>query len=57
MNKKIRAAEIFAKWRNDGVPTLITMHEAFRLSGGKFGTDGDHSTPVQLSLVASKMGA
>ena len=55
MNKKIAAATLFTQWRAEGIPDLITMHEAFRLTDGKIGTEGDHSTPINLSTVARRM--
>lgn len=52
MNRNQRAAQQFSTWRSQGVPTLITAHEAHRLTAGAVGTHGDHSTPVNLSTAA-----
>lgn len=53
-NAHTRAAARFAAWRAQGVPTLITAHEAYRLTDGKVGTYGDHgaSGGLNLSTVA-----
>lgn len=54
MNKRdnLSAALKRAEWRREGVPTLITAHEAFRLTGGAIGVQGDHCTPVRLTDAA-----
>lgn len=39
-------------WMDAGVPTVITAGEAHRLTGGKAGKPGDHSTPISLAAVA-----
>jgi hypothetical protein len=51
-NKRTRAAKRYTELRKAGAPTVVTAHEAFRMTGGVIGTEGDHSTPVNLSKVA-----
>lgn len=56
-NARVRAASLYAAWRADGVPSLITSHEAYRLTGGKVGRLGDHgaSGSLNLSTVARRI--
>jgi hypothetical protein len=51
-NQRTQAAKRYTELRKAGVPTVVTAHEAHRLSRGQVGTYGDHSTPVNLSTVA-----
>jgi hypothetical protein len=54
-NARVRAASLYAAWRAEGVPSFVTAHEAYRLSGGKVGRDGDHGATggLNLSTVAA----
>lgn len=56
-NQRERSAQQYATWRAQGVPTLITSNEAWLLTDGAYGKQGDNSTPVNLSTVASKVTA
>jgi hypothetical protein len=56
-NKRTQAAKRYTDLRKAGVPTVVTAHEAHRLTAGAIGTEGDHSTPVNLSTVALHQGA
>lgn len=47
------AMATYSRLREAGVPALLTAHEAWRLSRGLVGTEGDHGTPVPLAAVAS----
>lgn len=53
-NARVRAASQYAAWRAEGVPSLITAHEAWRLTDGAVGTKGDHGSTgaMNLSTVA-----
>jgi hypothetical protein len=46
------AASWFLDRRAEGVPSLITGHEAWRLSAGAVGDEGDHGTAWPLMRVA-----
>lgn len=47
-----KAIELRMTWKAAGAPGVVTAHEAFRLSNGLTGVEGDHSTPVSLASVA-----
>lgn len=49
---KASAFDLWKSWTTAGVPDLITSHEAHRLTSGKIGEQGDHSSPLQTKLVA-----
>lgn len=49
---RTQAAILRASWRATGAPAVVTAHEAWRLSGGVAGTEGDHATPMSLAAVA-----
>lgn len=49
---RTQAAILHASWRATGTPGVVTAHEAWRLSDGATGTEGDHATPVSLATVA-----
>lgn len=51
-NKRTHAAKRYSDLRKAGVPSVVTAHEAHRMTNGEVGTRGDHSTPVNLSAVA-----
>jgi MYXO-CTERM domain-containing protein len=46
------AASWFLARRAEGVPSLVTAHEAWRLSAGAIGTEGDHGATGGLPLMA-----
>jgi hypothetical protein len=49
------AMRLYTQWRAEGVPTLITLHEAFVLTDGKVGTEGAASNnSITLSAVAQR---
>lgn len=52
---KIRAHHLFSEWRADGIPAVVTAHEAWRLSGGLAGKQADHGTAIPLAQVAVKV--
>ena len=54
--KAMQAAKRYTTLRQSGVPSVVTAHEAHRLTSGTIGTEGDHSTPVNLSTVALHQG-
>lgn len=54
-NPGLRAAKRFAGWRAEGHPLTLTHHEAWLLTAGRVGTEGDHATAINLSTVASRM--
>ena len=47
-----RAIALRTEWRAAGAPGVVTAHEAFRLSNGVAGAEGDHSTSVSLAALA-----
>jgi hypothetical protein len=49
---KASAYDLWKSWETAGVPDLITSHEAYRLTAGKVGQNGNHSTPLKTQLVA-----
>lgn len=53
-NLRVEAATQYAAWRAEGVPTLVTAHEAWHLTNGAVGTAGDHGATgaMNLSTVA-----
>lgn len=51
---KASAFDLWKSWEKAGVPAFVTGHEAYRLSNGKTGAQGDHSTPFRLAVVATK---
>lgn len=51
-NARIRAASRYAEWRAEGVPSAVTSHEAWRLSEGRVGIEGNHTDRLNLSRVA-----
>lgn len=51
-NARIRSAARYAEWRADGVPSAVTSHEAWLLSEGRVGHEGNHSDRLNLSRVA-----
>jgi hypothetical protein len=55
MNRTERAAQQFTEWRDQGIPTQITAGEAWTLTDGKVGTEGDRETPMNLSTVAFQL--
>lgn len=57
MNRRQRtaAADLFLSWRAQGVPSLVTGHEAWRLSDGLAGAEGDHADAWPLMRVATRM--
>lgn len=57
MNRRQRnaAAAQFLTWRAEGVPAVVTAHEAWRLSGGLVGREGDHGDPWPLMRVAARV--
>lgn len=52
-----RASALLIEWQEAGVPTLITAHEAYRLTGGAVGTEGDHSASGGLNLATVALRA
>jgi hypothetical protein len=52
MNNAMRTANQFSAWRKQGIPSVITADEAWRLTEGAFGKEGDHGTPVNLAAAA-----
>lgn len=53
--QQARALAIRAELRSQGVPSVVTADEAYRLSDGAAGTTGDHSSPVSLAAVATAL--
>lgn len=51
-NARVRAAARFAAWRADGVPTVITSHEAYLLTDGRVGIEGNREAALGLARVA-----
>jgi hypothetical protein len=58
---RLAAVSIFTTWRAEGVPMLVTAHEAHRLTGGVVGAEGDHGAAgglptagVALSLATAR---
>jgi len=52
-----QAFALMTKWREDGVPDLITAFEAYRLTDGKVGFPYSHkrkNSPMRLVDVALK---
>jgi len=45
------AAALFLAWRAEGIPSLITGHEAHRLSDGLVGREGDHGAKGAYPLM------
>jgi hypothetical protein len=54
-NRRERAAQQFSAWRDQGIPMVVTAAEAWKLTGGKVGAEGDHETPMNLSTVATRL--
>jgi hypothetical protein len=50
-NARVRAAARYAAWRAEGVPSFITAHEAYRLTGGIVGVEGDHGSTGGMNLA------
>lgn len=49
---RTQAAILLASWRATGAPGVVTAHEAWRLSDGATGREGDHATAYPLAAVA-----
>lgn len=49
---RTQAAIHLAAWRATGAPALVTGHEAWRLSDGLAGIEGDHGTRGAVTLAA-----
>lgn len=53
MARKTAAMNTLTRLRAEGVPSVVTADEAFRMTGGQAGTRGDHSTPVTLAHLVT----
>ena len=45
------AVDAYARLRDAGVPAVVTADEAYRMSAGVVGRQGDHHSPVSLSAL------
>lgn len=52
-----RALKQLSSWRKEGVPLVVTAHEAYRLSNGISGQKDDHETPYPLARLALEVQA
>lgn len=55
MNRNIEAAARRSRLREAGVPSILTNHEAWLLSGGIVGTKDDHEGTVTLAKLALRV--
>lgn len=51
------ASDWYHARRRDGVPTVITSDEAYRLTEGAIGEPGNHHSPINLFAAAEAWAA
>lgn len=52
---RTKAAAWFLDRKAEGVPSVVTGHEAWTLTAGQVGREGDHSSPWPLMAVALRV--
>jgi hypothetical protein len=50
--QRMAAVGQMQEWTAEGHPAIVTAHEAWILTEGGHGTQGDHGTPVSLASLA-----